>query len=170
MAISGLELVKCGARQQLEPGLGNSMKALLNLFLLCALALASAATVAEEQTFGIYTVHYIAVNSTFLTPAVAAQYDIVRAERRAFLNIAVLRNEADGSTTPVTAVLTGGKRNLLRQATDIDFNEIREGDAIYYIGEFDFSNAEILRFEIEVQPEGKGAAHTIEWSTQLYIN
>ncbi|MEY4641413.1 MAG: hypothetical protein RLZZ227_1407 [Pseudomonadota bacterium] len=139
--------------------------------LLCALLMCGVQVVrAEEQTFGDYTIHYNAVNSTFLTPDIAAQYNIVRSERRAFLNIAVLRNEGDGSTTPVTAILSGGKRNLLRQEGAIEFNEIREGEAIYYIGEFDFSNAEILRFEIEVRPEGKGSAHTIEWSTQLYIN
>ena len=33
---------------------------------------------AESLTFGQYTVHYIAVNSTFLTPEIAAQYRIVR--------------------------------------------------------------------------------------------
>lgn len=139
--------------------------------LFCALVMFGVQVVqAEEQTFGDYTVHYNAVNSTFLTPDIAAQYDIVRSERRAFLNIAVLRNESDGSTTPVSAVVSGGKRNLLQQEGAIEFKEIREGEAIYYIGEFDFSNAEILRFEIELQPEGKGPAHTIEWSTQLYIN
>lgn len=127
---------------------------------------------ADEQTFGDsfrnYTVHYIAVNSTFLTPEIAEQYAIARAERRAFLNISVLRNEANGSTTPVTAVLTGGKSNLMQQSSEIAFTEIREGDAIYYIGQFDFSNAELLRFTVEVQPEALGPAHEIKWETQLY--
>lgn len=137
---------------------------LFSLLLLFGAAVASA----DEQTFGDYTIHYIAVNSTFLTPQIAAQYGIVRGERRAFLNISVLKNEADGSTTPVTAVLSGGKRNLLQQASDIPFKEVREGEAIYYIGQFDFSNAEFLRFVVEVQPEGLGPRHAIEWSTQLY--
>lgn len=150
------------------------MKLFRSLWVACALALPAAATLADEQTFdnsfGNYTVHYIAVNSTFLTPEIAAQYAIVRSARRAFLNIAVLRNERDGSTTPVTAVVTGGKRNLLQQSEDLTFAEIREGDAIYYIGQFDFSNAEILRFTLQVQPEGQGPAHALEWSTQLYSN
>jgi hypothetical protein len=136
---------------------------------LCALA-ASCAASAEEQTFGDYTVHYQAVNSTFLTPEIAAQYDIVRSERRAFLNVAVLRNEEDGSTTPVTATLNGTKHNLLQQSAAIEFEQIREGEAIYYIGQFDFSDREVLRFTLEVHPEGQEGAHTIEWSTQLYVN
>lgn len=123
---------------------------------------------AESLTFGNYTVHYIAVNSTFLTPEIAQQYKIVRSARRAFLNIAVLRNNADGSTTPVAAKVEGGKRNLMQQTGNIDFAEIREGESIYYIGQFDFSNAEIVRFNVQVTPAGETAAQAIEWTTQLY--
>ena len=136
--------------------------------LLLSCALVSSAALAEEQTFGDYTVHYQAVNSTFLSPEIAEQYDIVRSERRAFLNIAVLRNEDDGSTTPVTATLNGSKHNLLQQAEAIEFRQIREGEAIYYIGQFNFSDREVLRFTLEVHPEGQEGAHTIEWTTQLY--
>jgi hypothetical protein len=138
------------------------------LVLCCTLLIGAVTTLAEEQDFGAYTVHYIAVNSTFLQPEIAQQYGIVRSARRAFLNVAVLRNDADGSTTPVTATLSGGKRNLLQQTGEITFREIREGDAIYYIGQFEFSNAEILRLTVSVQPEHQGPEHTIEWSTQLY--
>jgi hypothetical protein len=149
---------------------------------LLLLLLISTPSFAESQTFGEYTVHYIAVNSTFLTPEIAAQYKIVRSKRRAFLNIAVLRNKPaspnsttapnnpNGSTTPVNAVLSGGKRNLMQQSNDIPFAEIREGEAIYYIGQFDFSNAETLRFAVAVQPEGKGKKHLIEWTTQLFAD
>lgn len=137
--------------------------------LLLLLAMATPAF-AEEQTFGDYTVYYQAVNSTFLTPDIAQQYGIVRGERRAFLNIAVVRNESGGSTTPVTATLNGIKHNLLQQSEPIEFKLVREGEAIYYIGQFDFTNAEIVRFTLEVGPEGQEPSHTIEWSTQLYVN
>ncbi|MGV3590848.1 MAG: DUF4426 domain-containing protein [Gammaproteobacteria bacterium] len=138
--------------------------------LACAFALGGTAALAEEETFGQYTVHYQAVNSTFLTPEIAEQYDIVRSESRAFLNVAVLRNETDGSTTPVTATLEGVKHNLLQQSEAIDFAQVREGEAIYYIGQFDFSDREVLRFTLMVSPEGREPAHTIEWTTQLYRN
>lgn len=140
----------------------------LPFLLSLVLFLFSGSVFAESKTFGNYTVHYIAVNSTFLTPEIAAQYKIVRSARRAFLNIAVLRNNTDGSTTPVAAKVEGGKRNLMQQTGDIDFAEVREGEAIYYIGQFDFSNAEIVRFSVQVTPQGESAAQTIEWSTQLY--
>jgi hypothetical protein len=134
----------------------------LLLFALCAGARA------ESQTIGNYTVHYQAVNSTFLTPQIAEQYKIVRSDRRAFINIAVLRNNVDGSTTPVAAKVSGGRRNLMQQSSDIDFEEIREGESIYYLGEFEFSNGEALRLVVDIQPESQGTTHQIEWTTQLY--
>jgi hypothetical protein len=134
---------------------------------LCALAFAVSAH-AESQDFGNYTVHYIAVNTTFLSPDIAEQYNIVRSNRRAFLNIAVIRNNADGSTTPVPAAVAGTKSNLLQQSEAITFEEIHEGEAVYYIGQFNFSNAEVMRLSVEVQPEMKGETHEVEWSTQLY--
>jgi Domain of unknown function (DUF4426) len=158
----------------------------MRLMMVCLLWLGTALAQAESVTFSdgstntsntadnaasnSYTVHYIAVNSTFLTPEIAAQYNITRSSRRAFLNIAVLRNHADGSTTPVTAVLKGGKRNLLQQEAAIPFTEIREGESIYYIGQFDFSNAETLRFSVDVLPTGSRSDHSLEWTTQLYAD
>ena len=137
---------------------------------LCVLLwLGASGALAQSKNFGSYTVHYSAVNSTFLTPAIAAQYHIVRSSRHAFLTIAVLRNNG-GSGTPVTAKLAGSKTNLMQQTDPITFHENHEGDSISYIGEFDFSNAETVRFRIDVQPEGKGDNLPLEWTTQLYTD
>lgn len=150
------------------PSDGRQWHGLVLALAFSLLSFFSPQTFAESKTFGNYTVHYIAVNSTFLTPEIAQQYKIVRSARRAFLNIAVLRNNADGSTTPVAAKVEGGKRNLMQQAGAIDFVEVREGESIYYIGQFDFSNAEILRFNVQVTPAGETVAQAVEWTTQLY--
>ena len=121
----------------------------------------------ESAGFGDYTVYYQAVNSTFIDAGIATQYGIVRGDRRAFLNISVSKS-GNGAMAAVPAVVAGGKRNLLGQVGAIPFREIREEHAIYYIGEFEFSNAEILRFTISVQPEGAGPEHEIRWETRLY--
>ncbi|MEX2367245.1 MAG: DUF4426 domain-containing protein [Pseudohongiellaceae bacterium] len=123
-----------------------------------------------SQTFGDYTVHYIAVNTTFLDPAIASQYNITRGQRRGFLNISVLKNNPDAGTTAVTASIEGSRNNMLQQSEPIEFTEVREGDAIYYLGEFEFSNAEPVRFELMIQPEKQGPFYPLQWSTRLYIN
>jgi hypothetical protein len=142
--------------------------------LLATLALALAWTLparADNTVIGDFTVHYLAVNSTFLEPEIAAQYGIERGSRLGFINVAVLRNEESNSIgMPVSAVITGGKFNLMQQSTPLEFKEVREGEAIYYLAQFEFSNAETLRFEIDVQPEGQGEPHKITWNTQLYAD
>lgn len=141
------------------------------LAVLATLALVSPGARADSTDIGDYTVHYLAVNTTFLQPEIAAQYGIERASRRGFVNVAVLRDAPNGGVgAPVTAVVTGSRANLMQQSTELQFQEVREGEAIYYLAQFEFSNAETLRFTIEVQPEGQGPAREITWTTQLYAD
>jgi len=139
----------------------------MRYLLLSLLSLLPAALHAESATFGEYTLYYQAVNSTFINADIAEQYGIVRSDRRAFLNISVSK-KIGNAMTAVTAAVSGGKRNLLGQVGDIEFREIREENAIYYIGEFEYSNAEIVRFTIDVQPEMSGQSHEIRWETRMY--
>lgn len=139
------------------------------LFLMLTFALCVSPVGAEEQLFGDYTVNYVAVYSNFLRPEIAERYGIVRSARNAFVNISVLRNDSSLGT-PVSARISGEKENFIGQSEAIEFIEIREGDAIYYIGQFEFSNAENLRFNLSVQPENQGLAYSLSWTTQMYIN
>ena len=147
-----------------------TMKQLLPWMMTLLLPVFSMSAMAESRDFGDYTVYYQAVNSTFINAEIAKQYGIVRGDRRAFLNISISKRDDSGSMHAVTANVCGGKRNLLGQVGNIAFREIREENAIYYIGEFDFSNAEIIRFAITVQPEGSNQSEEVRWETRLYSN
>jgi hypothetical protein len=48
--------------------------------------------------------------------------------------------------------------------------ELREGDAIYYIGELTVSNQEMLTFSINVRPEGVDAPYQIRFRQQFYTD
>lgn len=134
------------------------------------LMLRSLPALSETAEFGDYRVHYNVVNSTFLKPDIAEQYGITRGPRSAFLNVSVQKVQSGGKPEPVTAVISGEKANLMQQNVSIGFNEIREGPAIYYIGEFEFSNAEPVNFHLTVQPEGRGPEYSLQWDTRIYIN
>jgi hypothetical protein len=141
------------------------------LFAALLMSVGASSTQADTSDIGDYTVHYLAVNSTFLEPDIAATYGIERGSRRGFVNVAVLRDDPTASVgKPVTANITGTRANLMQQSTTLEFKEVREGEAIYYLAQFDFSNAETLRFTIEVQPEGEGRTNTLTWTTQLYAD
>ena len=122
---------------------------LVTLMMLSALSLAE-----QKVDFAGYELHYIVLNTTEIPPAVAETYDIVRSGKRAFINLSILKKTGDGYGIPTAAAVTGVQRTLLGQRQTIDLQEIREGDAIYYIGTFTILNQETLWFDIDLTVQG----------------
>ena len=122
----------------------------------------------QSETFGPFELHYSVVNTTFLDPKIAANYGITRGDKRAILNLAVRENLTNGSAAR-TMMLQGRTWDLI-QNQPLEFREIREGEAIYYIAEFPFINEEWRFFEIEFRPEGATQSYTFKFKHQLYIN
>jgi hypothetical protein len=56
------------------------------------------------------------------------------------------------------------------QNQTLEFNDIREGESIYYIAEFRFINEEWRFFEIDFRPEGASQTYTFKFKHQLYID
>ena len=122
----------------------------------------------QFEKFGPYELHYAVVNTTFLDPSVAATYGITRGEKRAIINLSVLDTGADGS--PARTMLLKGRTWDLIQNQFLSFEEIHEGDAIYYIAEFKFINEEWRFFEIDFRPDNSDETFTFKLKHQLYIN
>jgi hypothetical protein len=117
----------------------------LTLFLCCV----SGAVHAEQmRKLGDWEVHYVLVPTTFLNKDIAADYQIERGRDRALVNISVL----DGSGNPVVADVTGQVTNLLSQTEQLEFNEVTEGPAVYYLADVRHTDRDILRFEIQIVP------------------
>lgn len=109
---------------------------------------------------GEFTVHYNAVPSTALGADMARRYELTRSGTRGLLNVAVLRQADDaGEAHAVPARITAQARSLLGQVQTIELRELRDQDAIYYIGQFRIRGEERLRFDLVVRPEG--GAHDI---------
>lgn len=133
------------------------------------LALLPGPAVAQQsEAFGPFELHYSVVNTTFLDPKIAATYGIVRGAKRAVLNLAVRENLTSGSV-PRAMELQGRTWDLIQNQT-LEFREIREGEAIYYIAEFPFINEEWRFFEINFRPAGADQTYTFKFKHQLYIN
>lgn len=133
------------------------------------LALLPGLTLAQQsETFGPFELHYSVVNTTFLEPDTAASYGITRGEKRAILNLSVREKLADGSA-PRAMTLQGRTWDLIQNQT-LEFREIREGEAIYYIAEFAFINEEWRFFEVDFRPTGAQQTYTFTFKHQLYIN
>jgi hypothetical protein len=143
------------------------------LTLLCGFLLAlwsTSALAQQSERYGPYELHYSVVNTTFLDPQVARAYGITRGKQRAILNLALREHLEGGGAVPRAMTLQGRSRDLIQQQVKLDFNDIREGEAIYYIAEFSFINEEWRHFDIEFQPEGLNATYTFKFKYQMYTD
>lgn len=137
--------------------------ALVLLAPLCALA-------ENSTTAGGYTVHHNAFTTSTLTPEVAKAYGILRSKYRGMLNISVIK-EAEGTTgTPVPARVDVETVVLTGQRTPLPMREIKEQEAVYYVGEFPVQNNETVNFRIEVTPEGTDETFIIKMEQQFFTD
>jgi hypothetical protein len=133
--------------------------------LLCLLALLFAlpAVAERKHSDGEYDVHYIAFNSGFLQPDIAAAAGLVRSKTQGVLNISVLK-----SGKPTAAQVSGTVKNLLGQDYTLNFKQLKEGEqAIYYLAQFPFDSQETLRFNLNVQPAGAPAIN-FDFSQEVF--
>ena len=73
----------------------NIVKKVSSVFIGALLMCLSVQAHAEQkETLGEWDVHYMVVNTPFLTPEVAASYGIVRSKYNALVNISVLNKDS----------------------------------------------------------------------------
>ncbi len=123
---------------------------------------------AAEQTqnsarLGDVVMHYSAVRSDFFAPKVARQYGFVRSSTRAVLTVSLLRGKV-----AVPGQITASAEYSSGQPFAIPLREIREGDAIYYLGDFRVQAPATLKFHIDVRPEGSESMHRVSFNQDFY--
>ena len=116
----------------------------------------------RKQTFGELDVHYSVFNSSFLQPDVAAAAGLTRSKTVGVLNIAALKG---GKGQP--AKVGGTLKNLLGQTSELQFKQVLESGAVYYLAEFPLREREVLTFSINVQI-GDGAPHTLTFNQEVF--
>ena len=138
------------------------------LFVL-ALSLFSLNSYAENsKEFGDYVVHYNAFRSDTISPDVAKQYGLTRANNRILINIAVLKKVMNTTGTPTKSDVSGHASNLTGQLKKLEFKEIKEGTAIYYLAEAKISDGEFLKFDIQITPEGESRAARLNFKKRFF--
>ena len=120
---------------------------LLSITLLVVLMFFSQAHAEQKQVLGNWDVHYIALNTTFLSPEVAKQYGIVRSKFNALINISVLDRK---EKLAQSVILTGEAKNLIGVIKKLTFKQVKEGKAVYYLAVLPFSDLEQYRISINI--------------------
>lgn len=122
------------------------------------------------QEFGDYVVYFNAQATSMLPPEVARAYGIQRSSNRAMLNVTIIRKVSGSTGQPTPAVVSVDASNLTGQLKEVDVREVREGEAIYYIGELSVANRETLIFDISVRPEGVSDPFRVRFRQQFYTD
>jgi hypothetical protein len=145
------------------------LRKILSAALMTSLILFMAPTQAEQkQQVGNFDIHYMALGSTFITPAIAKTYGIERSRYNGIINIAVLDTSQEGN--PAVAVeISGIANNLLDAKKDLNFKEIREGDAIYYIAQVPYRDDQEINFTIAIK-HAKKLNTSLKFKQKFYID
>jgi hypothetical protein len=148
----------------------NPRRIILSWVLGTALLFPLTGTAENSKDFGQYVVHFSALATDVLPPQVAREYRITRSQNRGMINITVLKKVLGSPGQPVHARVTATAQNLVGQHREIRMREIREGNAIYYIGEFRVANEETLRFNVQARPQGTPDHLEVQFSQDFYTN
>ncbi|WP_246225645.1 DUF4426 domain-containing protein [Vibrio agarilyticus] len=129
----------------------------------------SATTLHAEQfqTLKDVEVHYVAFNSTFLTPKIARSYGIKRNGYTGLINVSVLDTRQAGKPA-VAARIQGQAKNLLGQTQTLAFEQVQEGEAIYYLAQLPISHEEIMTITLNVDAGLKGSGN-VSFTQKFYV-
>lgn len=141
------------------------MKRLLAAVFLCSVAAVAHAEI--SQKFGPLEIHYNALTTDELLPEVARTYKIERSKTRGLLTISVLKRNQMGAASPVPAKISVYATNLNQQLANIEMREVREGNAIYYLGEFRVTPPDTLKFNATVEVAGE-PKHEMVFNQQFF--
>ena len=136
----------------------------LLLLTACLSASAMAADVIKgerKETFGDITVHYNTFNSTFLQPDIAKAAELIRSKNQGVINVSVIK-----AGQPMVASVTGSVKDLTSKTVPLNFKQITEQGAIYYLAQYPVDQQEVRTFEIKVQAGDK--INTINFNQELF--
>jgi len=137
-----------------------------HLITLVLLLFASLGLVGGSVAQDAVEIQHNAFNSTFLDSEIARRYGITRAENLAVVNVSVQRGGVIGAGLP--ASIKGSASNILHQVKPLEFREIREENAVYYIAPIRFDEGDTLTFTLDVTVEGEREARRVEWQQRFW--
>ena len=144
------------------------MKKIIQLTIISLLlSFQSIAFAESSKTIGNFIVHYNAISTESLPPAVARAYGITRSKNKGLLNISVLKKGS--GFQGVEAQIGVSATNLTGQLRDIQLRKIVEQNAIYYISVFSVANRETLDFSIKVTTQDNQTGN-IKLRQQFFAN
>jgi hypothetical protein len=125
--------------------------ALIVIFTLLASVARADATVRS----GDLEMHSSAVPSLDLTPEAARDFNVSAEPGRGLLTITVMRKTGPGRAITLPAQVYAGAVDQNNYLFSIPIREVRNGEHVYYLGEFRMNTPSTLRFLVSANVLGK---------------
>ena len=139
-----------------------------NLLAITLIGLFSLQAQAGSRDFGDYRVLWSVLPSTFLAPEVAKANDLQRSQGIGIVNIAIMKENEDGTMSPVSGQVEGKVSNDVQQVRFLPFRRIQEGDSVYFIAEYQYSAGELMTFNITARPTGHQQDLAVRFAHTLF--
>jgi uncharacterized protein DUF4426 len=146
----------------------KTFSAFRNLLAVTLIGLLSFQAQAGSKDFGDYTVLWSVLPSTFLAPEVAQANDLQRSKGIGIVNIAIMKENEDGTMSPVSGQVEGKVTNDVQQVRFLAFRRIQEGDSVYFIAEYQHSSGELMTFNATARPTGHQEDLTVRFAHTLF--
>ncbi|PTB93643.1 DUF4426 domain-containing protein [Marinobacter sp. B9-2] len=146
----------------------KTFSAFRNLLAVTLIGLLSFQAQAGSKDFDDYTVLWSVLPSTFLAPEVAQANDLQRSKGIGIVNIAIMKENEDGSMSPVSGQVEGKVTNDVQQVRFLAFRRIQEGESVYFIAEYQYSSGELMTFNATARPTGHQEDLTVRFAHTLF--
>ena len=120
----------------------------------------------SDVTVPEHELDYKALNSTSLHAEVAKLYGIDQDDTLGVVMVSAY--ELEGQGIGVETCVSGSATNLIGQIDRLEFEEIREGAAIYQISTFTFTHKEPMTFRVDVEIAATGETHKLKWQQKFW--
>jgi hypothetical protein len=146
----------------------KAIYAFRSLLMIALAGLFSLQAQAGSQDFGDYTVLWSVLPSTFLAPEVAKANNLQRSAGIGIVNITIMEENEDGAMTPITGQVEGRVSNDIQQVRMLAFRRVKEGDAVYFIAEYQYSSGQLMTFNITARPTGSSQDLNVRFAHTLF--
>ncbi|WP_152439573.1 MULTISPECIES: DUF4426 domain-containing protein [unclassified Marinobacter] len=123
---------------------------------------------AGQEDFGDYQVHWSVFPSTFLNPEVARANNLQRSRGIGIINISIMTEGEHGQIRPVGGQVQGQVTNDIQQVNFLAFRRIQEGDAVYFIAQYQYRSGDLMTFNITARPTGHNRDLPVRFSHTLF--
>ncbi|MGP9802338.1 DUF4426 domain-containing protein [Rheinheimera sp. NSM] len=117
------------------------------LALLLGLTVSFSTAAEQKKQLGDWDVHYIAFPAPLLTAEVAQQYQLQRSKYNGIINISVLDKTSQKAQQ---VAISGVAKDLQGRQRKLEFSQVTEGDAIYYLAQLPFRHEQRFSFTISI--------------------